>query len=89
MAKLKSATRNRLPAPEVKARGRATEMERKGKLSPAQAARIRAKGQPALGRISESVQAGGLPCLPARRARQRLRHFPLSPLHVKWVEAEH
>jgi hypothetical protein len=49
MAKLKSATRNRLPSPEVKARGRATEMERKGKLSPAQAARIRAKANRLLG----------------------------------------
>ena len=52
MSKLKSATRNRLPAPEVKARGRATEMERKGQLSPAQAARIRAKANRLLGRIT-------------------------------------
>ena len=49
VSKSKSATRNRLPAPEVKARGRAAEIERKGKLSPAQAARIRAKANRLLG----------------------------------------
>lgn len=60
MAKLKAATRNKIPASkfglpkqrkypmedrvhQVRAKGRATEMERKGKLSAASAARIRAK----------------------------------------------
>lgn len=60
MAKLKAATRNKIPASkfglpkqrkypmedrvhQVRAKGRATEMERKGKLSAASAARIQAK----------------------------------------------
>jgi hypothetical protein len=67
MAKLKTATRNRLPASEfglpkqrkypmedrshqIRAKGRATEMEHKGKLSPAQASRIRAKANRLLGK---------------------------------------
>jgi hypothetical protein len=67
MAKLKSATRNKLPSSvfglpkqrkypmedrthQIKAKSRATEMERKGKLSPAQASRIRAKTNRLLGK---------------------------------------
>ena len=67
MAKLKSATRNRLPSSEfglpgsrkypmedrdhqIKAKGRATEMEHRGKLSPAQASRIRAKANRLVGK---------------------------------------
>jgi hypothetical protein len=67
MAKLKAATRNRLPSSafglpgqrkypmevrdhQTRAKGRATEMERKGKLSPAQASRIRAKANRLLGK---------------------------------------
>lgn len=66
MAKLKAASRNRLPASDFglpkqrkypmedrdhagKAKGRATEMVKKGKLSPAAAARIRAKANRILG----------------------------------------
>jgi len=67
MAKLKSATRNKLPSSafglpkerkypmedrphQIRAKGRATEMERKRKLSPAQAAKIRATANRLLGK---------------------------------------
>jgi hypothetical protein len=67
MAKLKAATRNRLPASDfglpgqrkypmedrvhqIKAEQFATKEENKGKLSPAQAARIRAKAKRLLGK---------------------------------------
>ncbi len=66
MAKLKAATRNRLPSSEfglpksrkypmedrdhaIRAKGRATQMEKRGKLSAASAARIRAKANRKLG----------------------------------------
>jgi hypothetical protein len=67
MAKLKAATRNRLPSSDfglpkqrkypmedrvhqIKAEQFATKEEHKGKLSPAQAARIRAKAKRLLGK---------------------------------------
>lgn len=67
MARLKAASRNRLPSSEfglpkqrkypmpdrehaADAKGRATQQVKKGKLSPAQAAKIRAKANRILGK---------------------------------------
>jgi hypothetical protein len=67
MAKLKAASRNKLPSSvfglpkqrkypvedrghQIAAQERATEMEHKGKLTPAQASRIRAKAKRLLGK---------------------------------------